>query len=476
VDQPSSIDDQLDVVQITPDHIRSNGTLHSTPFAGIAELIDNAVDSNAKTVKISTRNIKDHETSADEQIIYVVDDGSGMDRKETLGAILVGHSVKRGDIGTIGQFGNGLKSGSMRIGETMLLVTKKDEEFTLLLISLKYLEAKQTIKCYAPCISLRPNMNEELVRLDLPEESVEKHDHALSIMLQYSPFKTKEDLFEFAATCFDGDSGTCVVLSDLKRQENGRYEMKYSEKSGDFTVDGRGTTKTDVLSRFLQRLYLKPKISICIQGRMVRMIDPLRQLVDVRWDYLAPKGLEEFSNREVSKLDAAMKRLTTNIGQKTNEERVKFKHRQSCENDFPPEKLKALDREIRMVQEEKRKLEEQKVVIGKRREEIQSKKLGGDLRVYVGIDLASRHVPRVMFYTNGRRIMTKDLDRTAKKKMELLGVVCIIDIPSTLLPPSQSRENFEMPGELGFLTSKINKIAKNYFLHADPKYKRAEFW
>ncbi|GMT21331.1 hypothetical protein PFISCL1PPCAC_12628, partial [Pristionchus fissidentatus] len=476
IDAPPSIDDQLDVVQITPDHIRANGTLHTSPFAGIAELIDNAVDSNATSVKITTEIITDEETDAEDRIICVVDDGSGMDRKETLGVILVGHSVKKGDIGTIGQFGNGLKSGSMRIGETMLLVTKKEGEFTLLLISLKYLGDKQTHKCYAPCISLRCDMNGDLVRLDLPEESIEKHNHALSIMLKYSPFKNKEALFDKVANCFDGDSGTCVILSDLKREENGRYEMRYKDNVGDFIVAERGTHKTDVLSRYLQRLYLKPKISINIQGRTVRLVDPLRQLVDVRWDYLDPNGLKEFTNREIAQLDATMKRLNTDIGQKKNEENVKFKQRQSCENNFPPEKLKALDREIRMVQDQKTTLETKLAGISKRRDAIRSEKLGGDLRVHVGIELTNRHRPRVVFYTNGRRIVSRDLDTAAKKKMELLGVVCIIDIPSTFLPPSQSRENFETPGELGFLMTKINKIAKNYFLHAHPKYKTAEFW
>ncbi len=51
-----------------------------------------------------------------------LDDGIGMDPSEVTKLIQFGSSYKRGqlDRNLIGQYGNGLKSGSMRIGNDMM--------------------------------------------------------------------------------------------------------------------------------------------------------------------------------------------------------------------------------------------------------------------------------------------------------------------------------------------------------------------
>jgi hypothetical protein len=51
-----------------------------------------------------------------------LDDGSGMNPEEVAKLIQFGSSFKRGqlDRNLIGQYGNGLKSGSMRIGNDMM--------------------------------------------------------------------------------------------------------------------------------------------------------------------------------------------------------------------------------------------------------------------------------------------------------------------------------------------------------------------
>jgi MORC family CW-type zinc finger protein len=57
-----------------------------------------------------------------EHSLSFLDDGSGMDPIEVAKLIQFGSSNKRGqlDRNLIGQYGNGLKSGSMRIGNDMM--------------------------------------------------------------------------------------------------------------------------------------------------------------------------------------------------------------------------------------------------------------------------------------------------------------------------------------------------------------------
>ncbi|KIH43584.1 hypothetical protein ANCDUO_26406 [Ancylostoma duodenale] len=68
-------------------------------------------------------------------MLSILDDGCGMDRKEAISVVSFGHSLKRMEPGMIGQYGNGLKSGAMRIAKDFIMFTKKDGLLTCLLLS-----------------------------------------------------------------------------------------------------------------------------------------------------------------------------------------------------------------------------------------------------------------------------------------------------------------------------------------------------
>ena len=61
------------------------------------------------------------------------DNGEGMDAQDAANIITFGRSSKRtGDAKYIGQYGNGLKSGSMRVGNDFILFTKKNNQWASL--------------------------------------------------------------------------------------------------------------------------------------------------------------------------------------------------------------------------------------------------------------------------------------------------------------------------------------------------------
>ncbi|GMS91698.1 hypothetical protein PENTCL1PPCAC_13873, partial [Pristionchus entomophagus] len=468
-----AVDDlvELDCLQITAEHIRANGTLHSSPFAGVAELIDNAVDSGAKYVKIDNRGCKKGD-DATKRHILVMDDGSGMDRKEALKTILVGHSMKRADETTIGQFGNGLKSGSMRLGETMLLATKKNEEYTVLMICLRYMATVVNQKCYVPCISYRKNRaTKKLEPIRMGDENTAKHATALAKILHYSPFKTEGDLHNFLKTSIGmGPTGTTVCISNLRKLEDDTWEMK--NRNDELAVVSRdGDERNDeFLSTYLQQLYFNPKVVIKINSKQVRLQDPVRSLADPRWTLLSNTGLNLFAKRKDEYIDKEVKRLEA--------ERVKAKANQTHLFNLTMDNTEMSSSEKKKLAADHRRVQREAEEYQKTIENLNEQKTnrGADIRVYFGIDVEKRGEPRMVFYSNGRRICDKRFLLKGDTFKQLMGVVCLIDIPSTFLPTATNREHFEITSELEVVVKKILPLAKLYFAHADKKYKTAEFW
>ncbi|XP_022256945.1 MORC family CW-type zinc finger protein 2-like isoform X2 [Limulus polyphemus] len=102
-------------------------------------MVDNARDAGSTCLNIYTIPCENVRGGF---LLCFLDNGIGMDPVEATTVITFGKSLKRGVESMIGQYGNGLKSGSMRIGNDMILFTKKDSVVTSVLMSRTFLEEK----------------------------------------------------------------------------------------------------------------------------------------------------------------------------------------------------------------------------------------------------------------------------------------------------------------------------------------------
>ena len=69
--------------------------------------------------------------------------------EEAENVLVFGSSQKTVQEEPIGMYGNGLKSGSMRLGKDMILFTKKDKILTCLMISRTFYQAENVTQvCY----------------------------------------------------------------------------------------------------------------------------------------------------------------------------------------------------------------------------------------------------------------------------------------------------------------------------------------
>ncbi|CAB4275248.1 unnamed protein product [Prunus armeniaca] len=109
-------------MRIHPMFLHSNATSHKWAFGAMAELLDNAVDevqNGATFVSIDKISTPRYGTPA----LLIRDDGGGMDPDSIRRCMSFGFSDKKSKF-TIGQYGNGFKTSSMRLGANVIVFSR----------------------------------------------------------------------------------------------------------------------------------------------------------------------------------------------------------------------------------------------------------------------------------------------------------------------------------------------------------------
>nr|KAF6435999.1 hypothetical protein HJG63_013445 [Rousettus aegyptiacus] len=142
---------------MSPRYLQSNSSSHTRPFSAIAELLDNAVDPDvsARTVFIDVEEVKN------KSCLTFTDDGCGMTPHKLHRMLSFGFTdkvIKKSQC-PIGVFGNGFKSGSMRLGKDALVFTKNGGTLTVGLLSQTYLECVQAQAVIVPIVPFNQQSN-----------------------------------------------------------------------------------------------------------------------------------------------------------------------------------------------------------------------------------------------------------------------------------------------------------------------------
>jgi MORC family CW-type zinc finger protein len=178
-----------------------------------------------------------------------------------------GKSAKRyaPDANQIGQYGNGLKSGAMRIANDFILFTKKNNIGTCLLLSRSFHQEEHIsqVICPIPCFDLntrQPIDNNEQHTFHGTRAytfDAQKHELEMRLIMKYSPFKTTAELFE-QFDLIKSDSGTLIVLYNMKLSGSGDAELDIRTDPYDLLIDhhNRRNTFDDEEMYFLELMAL----------------------------------------------------------------------------------------------------------------------------------------------------------------------------------------------------------------------------
>ncbi|KAF3613196.1 putative nuclear transcription factor Y subunit B-5-like [Capsicum annuum] len=168
--------------------------------------------------------------------LLVQDDGGGMDPEAIRRCMSFGFSDKK-STSTIGQYGNGFKTSSMRLGADVIVFSrcKKNRKLTqsIGLLSQTFLTRAGLDRIVVPLLDF------EFCAAARKWNSLNGEQHFrnnLSLLLCWSPFATEAELLKQ----FDdiGDHGTKVIVHNLWFNDDGRMELDFEADPEDIRLSG----------------------------------------------------------------------------------------------------------------------------------------------------------------------------------------------------------------------------------------------
>ncbi|XP_058247576.1 uncharacterized protein LOC131354217 [Hemibagrus wyckioides] len=245
---------------INPRFLHSNSTSHTWPFSAVAGLIDNAYDVSAKQLWIEKRVFKHTDC------LIFLDNGQGMDYDKMHKMLSFGFSDKsvKGHA-PVGLYGNGFKSGSMRLGKDAIVFSKQADPMCVGLLSQTYLERTGAQNVVVPIVMLSNSSGTRIIIWNLRTKS--------SGELEFDFMKDPKDI---------------RILDDVYKT--------FREPNKHQGQESKSVPESDYsLRAYCSILYLNPRMEIILQGQKVETQSITTTLAKARTDTYKPdcvkKGL-----------------------------------------------------------------------------------------------------------------------------------------------------------------------------------------
>ncbi|KAL8231067.1 hypothetical protein R6Q57_000845 [Mikania cordata] len=224
---------ELEHARVHPKFLHSNATSHKWAFGAIAELLDNAVDeinSGATFVKVDRIYSKRDHSPA----LLFLDDGGGMDPDGIRKCMSLGYSTKKTN-NTIGQYGNGFKTSTMRLGADVIVFSRSSRNGRVTqsvgLLSYTFLRKTGQDDVIVPMIDFDISKNWPDPILYGTQGDWSSN---LKTILEWSPFASKDDLIQEFEDI--GLHGTKIMIFNLWLNDEGIYELNFDEDDEDIKL------------------------------------------------------------------------------------------------------------------------------------------------------------------------------------------------------------------------------------------------
>ncbi|KAK1297803.1 hypothetical protein QJS10_CPB14g00087 [Acorus calamus] len=242
-------------LRVHPKFLHSNATAHKWALGAMAELLDNAVDeihNGATFVSIDkVTNPRDGSPA-----LLIQDDGGGMDPESLRRCMSFGFSEKT--LGSsIGQYGNGFKTSTMRLGADVIVFSRCNSKSGTLtqsvgILSYTFLTKVGSDDIVVPMVDYQFDLSGRIKKVFQDE----KHFHTnLSSILLWSPFASETELLQQ----FDdiGCHGTKVIIYNLWHNDDGDMELDFDSDIEDILINVTPSlTKTKSIRKALKEQHI----------------------------------------------------------------------------------------------------------------------------------------------------------------------------------------------------------------------------
>ncbi|GAQ80947.1 ATPase-like domain containing protein [Klebsormidium nitens] len=230
-------------VRVHPKFLHSNATSHKWALGAVAELLDNALDEvqNGATFVSIDMELNPRAALGVEPMLVVEDDGGGMDPDRLRKCMSLGYSAKTKLANTIGQYGNGFKTSTMRLGADVIVFTRcpgmggRPATQSIGLLSFTFLKKTGHEDIVVPMVDFE--VGAEGTLRPVLAGSLEDHARNLDTICEWSPFATQEALLDQFGGL--GSHGTRVVIFNLWENDDGLLELDFETDPRDILLRSR---------------------------------------------------------------------------------------------------------------------------------------------------------------------------------------------------------------------------------------------
>ncbi|XP_072456017.1 ATPase MORC2 isoform X3 [Notamacropus eugenii] len=443
----------LNRAQLTFEYLHTNSTTHEFLFGALAELVDNARDADATRIDIYAEHQANLQGGF---MLCFLDDGAGMDPSDAASVIQFGKSAKRTPESTqIGQYGNGLKSGSMRIGKDFILFTKKDDTMTCLFLSRTFHEEEGIDEVIVPLPTWNAHTQQPIT------DNMDKFSTEIELIYKYSPFKSEQQVMDQFKK-ISGETGTLVIIFNLKLTDNGEPELDVVSDPRDIQMAETSPEGTKPERRSFRAyaavLYIDPRMRIFIHGHKVQTKRLSCCLYKPRMYKYTSNRFKTRAEQEVKKAEhvariaedkareAESKARTLELrlgGDLTRESRVALRQVQGTAINLRRE----ADIKKRIKEAKQRALKEPK-----------------ELNFVFGVNIEQRDLDGMFIYNCSRLIkMYEKVGPQLEGGMACGGVVGVVDVPYLVLEPTHNKQDFADAKEYRHLLKAMGEHLAQYW-------------
>ncbi|NXK40587.1 MORC2 protein, partial [Piprites chloris] len=375
---------------------------------------------------------------------------------EAASVIQFGKSAKRSPESTqIGQYGNGLKSGSMRIGKDFVLFTKKDNTMTCLLLSRTFHEEEGIDEVIVPLPTWNARSREPLT------DSMEKFAIETELIYKYSPFKSEREVME-QFNKIRGEKGTLVIIFNLKLMDNGEPELDVTSDPRDIQMAETSPEGTKPERRSFRAyaavLYIDPRMRIFINGHKV-------QTKRLSCCLYKPRMYKYTSNRFKTRAEQEVKKaehMARIAEEKAREAESKARAlEQRLGGDLTRESRMTLRQVQNSAVTMRREADVKKRIKDAKQRALKEPK---ELNFIFGVNIEQRELDGMFIYNCSRLIkMYEKVGPQLEGGMACGGVVGVVDVPYLVLEPTHNKQDFADAKEYRHLLKAMGEHLAQYW-------------